>query len=128
MKAGLARARSNGKRLGRPRVSKETEGRIHRLRAQPGLHFSFRQIAVADQAPAAGLVRGIGVPDDLSVIDIMCFGPPLKPPYTRWKKDLAMIHSRDRFDMSKYQSPAEIDDWIRNTRHKVMYRDRAKID
>ena len=34
VKAGLARARSKGKRLGRPRVSKETEGRIHRLRAE----------------------------------------------------------------------------------------------
>ncbi len=34
VKAGLARARSKGKRLGRPLVSKEAEGRIHRLRAE----------------------------------------------------------------------------------------------
>ena len=25
----------------------------------------------------------LGVPDDLSIIDIMCFGPPLKPSYKR---------------------------------------------
>ncbi len=39
-----------------------------------------------------------------------------------------MIHSRDRYEMSKYQSRAAIGEWIRNTRHKVMYRDQAKID
>ncbi len=22
----------------------------------------------------------LGVPDDLAIIDVMCFGPPLKPP------------------------------------------------
>ena len=84
--------------------------------------------AIGQEEAQKALKPLLDMPDDISVIDIMCFGPPLKPPYTRWKKDLAMIHSRDRFDMSKYQSPAEIDDWIRNTRHKVMYRDWAKID
>ncbi len=91
-------------------------------------HAVWWVTAIGQDAAQQALKPLLGVPDDLSVIDIMCFGPPLKPPYTRWKKDLAMIHSRDRFDMSKYQSPAEIDDWIRNTRHKVMYRDQAKID
>ena len=91
-------------------------------------HAVWWVTAIGQEAAQQALRPLLGVPDDLSVIDIMCFGAPLKLPYTRWKKDLATIHSRDRFDMSKYQSPAEIDDWIRNTRHKVMYRDRAKID
>jgi len=33
----------------------------------------------------------LGVPDELSVIDVMCFGPPLKPSYKRWKKRLDQI-------------------------------------
>src|SRR5512140_358962 len=33
----------------------------------------------------------LGIPDELSVLDIMCFGPPLKPPYKRWKKELSAI-------------------------------------
>lgn len=33
VKAGLARARAQGKQLGRPKVSEETESRIHKLRS-----------------------------------------------------------------------------------------------
>lgn len=70
----------------------------------------------------------LGVPDDLSVIDIMCFGPPAAPPYKRWKKDLDQIRSWDRFDKANYMTTEEIDAWVRETRHKVMYKDEAKID
>ena len=91
-------------------------------------HAVWWVTAIGQEAAQQALKPLLGVPDELSVIDVMCFGAPLKLPYTRWKKDLATIHSRDRFEMSKYQSPAEIDDWIRNTRHKVMYRDQTKVD
>ena len=37
-------------------------------------------------------------PEALSVIDIMCFGPPAKPAYKRWKKDLGQIMSWERLD------------------------------
>ncbi len=70
----------------------------------------------------------LGVPDDLAVIDIMLFGLPAKPPYKRWKKTLSQIMSWDRFDMKNYMTTAEIDEWVRETRHKVMYKDEAKID
>ncbi len=70
----------------------------------------------------------LGVPEDLAVIDVMCFGPPLKPSYKRWKKTLDQIMSWDRFDPKNYMSDAAIDDWIKTTRHKVMYRDESKID
>ena len=33
----------------------------------------------------------LGIPDQLSVLDIMCFGPPAKQPYKRWKKSLGEI-------------------------------------
>lgn len=70
----------------------------------------------------------LGVPDELTVIDIMCFGPPLKPSYKRWKKSLDRIMSWDRLNPANVMSDAEIDAWIKDTRHKVMYRDEAKID
>jgi len=35
----------------------------------------------------------LGVPEELAIIDVMCFGPPLKPSYKRWKKSLDQIMS-----------------------------------
>ncbi len=70
----------------------------------------------------------LGVPEDLSIIDVMCFGPPLKPSYKRWKKSLDQIMHWDRFNPEHYMTGAQIDQWIKETRHKVMYRDESKID
>ena len=68
------------------------------------------------------------VPEELSIIDVMCFGPPLKPSYKRWKKSLNQIMSWGRFNPENFMTDAQIDTWIKNTRHKVMYRDESKID
>jgi 5,6-dimethylbenzimidazole synthase len=70
----------------------------------------------------------LGVPEGIAIIDVMCFGPPLKPSYKRWKKSLDQIMSWDRFNPDNYMTVEQIDDWIENTRHKVMYRDESKID
>jgi nitroreductase len=70
----------------------------------------------------------LGVPEELSIIDVMCFGPPLKPSYKRWKKALSQIMSWERFNPENFMTDAQIDVWIKNTRHKVMYRDESKID
>jgi nitroreductase len=70
----------------------------------------------------------LGVPDELAIIDIMCFGPPAKPSYKRWKKSLTQIMSWDRFDPAAFVSDADIDTWIKTTRHKVMYRDESRVD
>ncbi len=68
------------------------------------------------------------VPDELAVIDVMCFGPPLKPSYKRWKKRLDQIMSWDRFNVDNFMTDAQIDAWVKTTRHKVMYKDESKID
>lgn len=70
----------------------------------------------------------LGVPPELSVIDIMCFGPPLKPSYKRWKKSLDQIMNWDRFNPKNFMNDTQIDLWIKTTRHKVMYRDESRID
>ena len=70
----------------------------------------------------------LGVPDDLSIIDIMCFGPPLKPSYKRWKRMLEEIVSWDRFDMENYWTDDQMDEWVAKKRHRVMYRDADNVD
>ena len=70
----------------------------------------------------------LGVPEDLAIIDVMCFGPPLKPSYKRWKKSLDQIMSWERFNPRNYMTDAQVDLWIKNTRHKVMFKDESKID
>ncbi len=70
----------------------------------------------------------LGVPDELSIIDVMCFGPPLKPSYKRWKKTLSQILNWDRLRPENVMTDVEIDEWIRTTRHKVMYRDESRVD
>jgi 5,6-dimethylbenzimidazole synthase len=70
----------------------------------------------------------LGIPAELSVLDIMCFGPSAKPPYKRWKKNLADISNWNRFDSAHFMTDAQIDEWVANTRHKVMYRDAENVD
>jgi len=70
----------------------------------------------------------LGVPEELSVIDVMCFGPPAKPSYKRWKKPLTEIMSWDRFNPKCAATVEQIDEWIKTMRHKVMYRDESQID
>ncbi|MDX1436235.1 MAG: nitroreductase family protein [Anaerolineales bacterium] len=84
--------------------------------------------AIGQEAIQAEYKPLLGVPDDLSVIDIMCFGPPLKPSYKRWKRELNEIMSWDRFDMGNYWTEDDIDEWIKTKRHRVMYRDAENVD
>jgi nitroreductase len=70
----------------------------------------------------------LGLPAELSVLDIMCFGPAAKPPYKRWKKSLADISNWNAFDASHFMTDAQIDEWVTTTRHKVMYRDAQNVD
>lgn len=57
----------------------------------------------------------LGVPEPLSIIDVMCFGPPLKPSYKRWKKRLDQIVSWDRFNPDNVMTDEQIDEWVKTT-------------
>jgi nitroreductase len=70
----------------------------------------------------------LGVPEELAIIDVMCFGPPARPSYKRWKKTLPQIMSWGRFDPASFLTDAQVDEWIRTQRHKVMYRDESRVD
>lgn len=84
--------------------------------------------AIGQESAQAAMRPLLGVPEELSIIDIFCFGPAAKPPYKRWKKKLDEIVSWDRFDMRHFMTLDQIDEWVKETRHKVMYRDESKID
>jgi nitroreductase len=70
----------------------------------------------------------LGIPEELAVLDIFCFGPPAKPPYKRWKKTLSQIMSWERFDPEQYLTEDQIDNWVAEQRHKVMYKDEKNVD
>jgi len=70
----------------------------------------------------------LAVPEELSIIDVMCFGPPAKPSYKRWKKPLEQVMSWERFNPALAMTREQIDEWIKTMRHKVMYRDESQID
>ena len=62
----------------------------------------------------------LGVPQGIAIIDVMCFGPPVKPSLKRWKKELSQILNWDRFNPDNYMTDAQVDEWVKNTRHKAM--------
>ena len=70
----------------------------------------------------------LDIPDELAIIDIMCFGPPAKPVYKRWRKQLPEILSWERFDRANFLSDEQIEEWIETRRHRVMYRDESNVD
>ncbi len=97
--------------------------------AAAALGYQVWWVTAIGQANAqAALKPLLGIPEDLSVIDIFLFGPPAKPPYKRWKKTLPQIMAFNRFDAANYMSLAEIDQWIAEKRHHVMYRDESRVD
>ena len=97
--------------------------------AAAALGYQVWWVTAIGQEDAQQAIRPLlGVPDELAVIDIMLFGVPAKPPYKRWKKKLPQIMSFDRFDMENHMTLAQIDAWVRETRHRVMYRDEANVD
>ena len=84
--------------------------------------------AIGQEAAQAALKPLLGIPEQVSVLDIFLFGPPAARPYKRWRKPIADIVFTDRYDATKFADDAEMEDWIRTRRHKVMFRDASKID
>ena len=97
--------------------------------AAAALGYAVWWITAIGQEDLQRLIKPLlGVPDELAVLDVMCFGPPLKPSYKRWKKRLDQIMSWGRFNPENFLTGTQIDDWVKTTRHKVMYKDESKID
>lgn len=97
--------------------------------AAAALGYNVWWVTAIGQAKAQAAMKPLlGIPEELSVLDIMCFGKPAKTAYKRWKKELAEILSWNRFDPAQYRTPAQIDEWVATARHKVMYKDEKNVD
>jgi nitroreductase len=84
--------------------------------------------AIGQEAAQAAMKPLLGLPAELSVLDIMAFGPPAKAPYKRWRKSLEEIMNWNGFDPAHHMSDEQLEDWIGHQRHRVMYKDASKID
>lgn len=84
--------------------------------------------AIGQQEAQDAMKPLLGIPEELSVLDIMCFGRAAKTPYKRWKKELGEIINWERFDPAHEMTGEQIDDWIAKRRHRLMYKDASNID
>lgn len=84
--------------------------------------------AIGQQHAQDAIKPLLDVPDELSILDIICFGPPAKPIYKRWKRELREIMSWNRFDRSRLMSDEDVDEWISTKRHRAMFRSEDRVD
>ncbi len=70
----------------------------------------------------------LSIPDEISFLDIFLFGPPAAKPYKRWRRPLEEIEHWDTYNQDHFMSDADLDDWIKTRRHRVMFKDASKID
>ncbi len=97
--------------------------------AAAALGYCVWWVTAIGQENAQNAMRPVlGIPDEISVLDIFLFGPPAGEPYKRWKKSTDDIMNREMFEPRHYMSREDIDHWISTRRHKVMFRDRSRID
>ncbi len=70
----------------------------------------------------------LGIPDEISVLDIFLFGPSAAKPYKRFRKDLDEILHWDRYNPDHFMSDDDLNDWIKTRRARVMYKDATQVD
>ncbi len=97
--------------------------------AAAALGYNVWWVTAIGQEEAQNAMRPLlGIPEQISVLDIFLFGPPEAKPYKRWRRPIDEIRHWDRYDESHFMNDDELDDWIKNRRHRVMFKDAAKID
>lgn len=97
--------------------------------AAAALGYSVWWVTAIGQEEAQQEMRPLlGVPEEISILDIFLFGPAAAQPYKRWRRPMDEILHWDRYDRDRLMSDADLADWIKTRRHRVMYRDAAKID
>ncbi len=84
--------------------------------------------AIGQEEAQAAMRPLLGIPDEISVLDIFLFGPPAAKPYKRWRRDLTEIKHMEKYDRSQFMDDDDLADWIKTRRHRVMYKDASKID
>jgi len=84
--------------------------------------------AIGQQEAQTALRPLLGIPEEISVLDIFLFGPAEAAPYKRFRRPMEEIAHVDRYDMAQFMTDDEMNDWIKTRRHRVMYKDASRID
>ena len=97
--------------------------------AAAALGYNVWWVTAIGQENAQKAMRPLlDIPDQISVLDILLFGPPAAKPYKRYRKPLEEIAHMDKYNRAHFMSDEEIQDWIKSRRHRVMYKDASRID
>lgn len=97
--------------------------------AAGALGYNVWWVTAIGQEEAQEAMRPLlGIPDEISVLDIFLFGPPAAAPYKRWRRPAEEIIHWDRYNSEHFMSDDALQDWIKTRRHRVMYKDASKID
>ncbi len=97
--------------------------------AAAALGYNVWWVTAIGQEDAQDAMRPLlGIPDEISVLDILLFGPPDAKPYKRFRKPLEEIAHMDRYDMTHFMSDDALKEWINKRRHRVMYKDASRVD
>lgn len=84
--------------------------------------------AIGQEEAQAAMRPLLDIPDEISVLDILLFGPADAKPYKRFRRPMQEIAHFDRYDRSQFISDEDLQDWIKTRRHKVMYKDATRVD
>ncbi len=97
--------------------------------AAAALGYNVWWVTAIGQEEAQATMRPLlGIPDEISVLDIFLFGPPAAKPYKRWRRPPEKILHWDRYNAAHFMTDDALEDWIKTRRHRVMYKDASKID
>ncbi len=97
--------------------------------AAGALGYNVWWVTAIGQEEAQAAIRPLlGIPDEISVLDIMLFGPPAAKPYKRWRRSLEEILHWETYNNDHFMSDEELHDWIKKRRHRVMFKDAKNVD
>ena len=97
--------------------------------AAAALGYNVWWVTAIGQEEAQQAMRPLlGIPDEISVLDIFLFGPPAAKPYKRWRRSMEEIRHWDSYNAEHFMSDAELEDWIKTRRHRVMFKDANNVD
>jgi 5,6-dimethylbenzimidazole synthase len=97
--------------------------------AAASLGYNVWWVTAIGQEDAQKAMRPLlDIPDEISVLDILLFGPPATQPYKRYRKPLEEIAHMDKYNRGHFLSDEDLEDWIKTRRHRVMYKDASRID
>ena len=97
--------------------------------AAAALGYTVWWVTAIGQEEAQRAMRPLlGIPEEISVLDIFLFGPPDAKPYKRWRRDLPEILHRDGFDGSQFMTDDQLATWIKERRARVMFKDARQVD